>query len=446
TTTGSSWTVTGLSFSVGDFVLAKATGSGETESDFSNEIEILSQTTDAALSITNPASPNEIRAGDASISGKGTAGYTVYLYLDGFIVDETTYFAVVDGSGDWTISGLDKATAGYDVLYAEAVVTVTSKSGSLCESAPSSGETVLCQLPDDSMTFSATSATTICAGETIDFSVSTTENLVVYNLIDQASNEVGPAALGDGNSLSLTTFAIDASVTSISLVASRIGITCEQTVGTIGVSPEQINLASTITQQPANCVSPDGIITLSGLNNSQTYTLNYKVDGVAAAETTPTSNGSGEIAIGSLEPGEYSEITITGTAITLTCGNVIDGPVVLTNAASPVISQGTTTDPTTCGAVDGSIVINSSLTGAVLYEINYLDDGVPASQSKIADLSGVILLDGLDAGSYTNISVTNPSECKSNSISSVVLSDPDPAITITGSANPSTCGGNGTIN
>ncbi|MEP0986833.1 hypothetical protein, partial [Ekhidna sp.] len=446
-TTGASWTVSGLSLSVGEFVVAKATGSGETESDFSNEIEILSQTTDVALSITNPASPNEIRAGDASISGKGTPGNTVFLYLDGFIVDETTYFAVVDGLGDWTISGLDAASAGYDVLYAEAVATVTSKSGALCESDPSAGETVLCELPDNSMTFSATSATTICAGETIDFSVSTTENLVVYELIDQLGNGVGPAALGDGNSLSLTTYAIDETVTSISLVASRIGVTCEQTVGTITVSPEQINLTHVITQQPNNCLSPDGVITLSGLNNNQTYTLDYKVDGVAATTTTPTSNGSGEIAISGLGPGEYSDITITGTAITLTCGNVIDGPVVLTNVASPVLTLGAVTIPGTCGATTGSIALTSSLTGSIItYTINYLDDGVPKTATENADLSGNILLSGLDAGVYANINIVPPSGCKSNSVGPVTIADPDPTILISGSSNPLACGGNGSIN
>ncbi|MEP4831561.1 MAG: Ig-like domain-containing protein, partial [Cyclobacteriaceae bacterium] len=447
-TAGSSWTVSGLSLAVGQFVVAKATGDGETESTFSNEIEILSQTTDGALSITNPASPNEIRQGDASISGKGTPGNTVYLYLDSAIVDETLYFDVVDGAGDWEITGLDAATAGYDVLYAEALVNVTSKSGSLCESVYSNGEVVLCQFPDTSMTFAATSATTICAGETIDFSVSTTEDLVVYELVDQADNGVGPASLGDGNALTLTTYAIDASVSSISLVASRIGVDCKVTVGTITVSPEQINLTSAITQQPNNCLAPDGIITLSGLNASQTYTLDYKVDGITATTTTPTADGSGDIAIESLGPGEYTDITITGTAITLTCENVIAGPVVLTNVASPVLTLGAVTIPTTCGATTGSMALTSSLTGSILtYDINYLKDGVASTQQETGDLSGNITVSGLGAGLYTNISITpTTTGCKSNSIGPVTISDPDPTIAVSGSANPTVCGGNGTIN
>jgi hypothetical protein len=449
-TTGSSWTLSSITINEGDYVVATATGSGETVSAYSTEIQIQSQTVDASLAITNPATPNEIRRGDASISGTSSLadGATIYLYLDGDIVDG---FTGTVSSNAWTITDLNAASVtGYDVLYAGATVTVTSQSGSLCESAHSAGEVVLCQLPDNTMTFAATSATTICAGETIDFSVSTTENLIIYELQDQNENGVGPASLGDGTALSLTTYAIDASVTSISLIASRIGAgTCKVTVGTIAVSPEEINLTHVITQQPSNCPSPDGIITLSGLSNGQTYTLDYKVDGIAAATTTPTANGSGEIAIGGLGPGEYSDISITGTAITLTCGNVIAGPVVLTNAASPVLTLGSVTMPATCGASTGNMVLTSSITGSVVtYDINYLDDGVFTTKTADSDIfTGEILLTGLDAGLYTNITITPTiTECKSNSIGPVTISDPNPTIAVSGSANPSTCGGTGTIN
>ena len=449
-TTGSSWTLSSITINEGDYVVATATGSGETVSAYSTEIQIQSQTVDASLAITNPATPNEIRRGDASISGTSSLadGATIYLYLDGDIVDG---FTGTVSSNAWTITDLNAASVtGYDVLYAGATVTVTSQSGSLCESAHSAGEVVLCQLPDNTMTFAATSATTICAGETIDFSVSTTENLIIYELQDQNENGVGPASLGDGTALSLTTYAIDASVTSISLIASRIGAgTCKETVGTIAVSPEEINLTHVITQQPSNCPSPDGIITLSGLSNGQTYTLDYKVDGIAAATTTPTANGSGEIAISGLGPGEYSDISITGTAITLTCGNVIAGPVVLTNAASPVLTLGSVTMPATCGASTGNMVLTSSITGSVVtYDINYLDDGVFTTKTADSDIfTGEILLTGLDAGLYTNITITPTiTECKSNSIGPVTISDPNPTIAVSGSANPSTCGGTGTIN
>ncbi|MFT6939806.1 MAG: hypothetical protein ACJASN_001292, partial [Cyclobacteriaceae bacterium] len=444
-TTGANWTITVPSVAVGQYVVATAGKAGAITSVNSNEIQVLSQTSSAGLSITNPATPNEIRRGTASISGTGTPGDVIRLYIDGFIIDGFT--ATVNASNDWTISGLDAASAGYDVLYAEGVIGVTAKSGVLCESAIVTGGTILCQLPSNAITFSATSATTICAGETVSLSLSTTENLVIYSLKDQSGtgNGVGPSFIGNGSAKTITTYGIETTVTSITLVAQRIGITCEQTIGTIAVAPEQINLTSTLTQ-PNDCASPDGSITLSGLKASSGYTLNYKIDGIAVAQTTPTSNASGEILISGLSPGQYTDITVTGTAITLVCGNVIAGPLVLVNPSAPSIVLGTTTNPTTCSGTQGSIVL-TGLIASTNYKINYVKDGLAVSIPVLAsDGSGAVTIASLGAGVYSNINVTDAAGCKSNSVGPVTLSNPVVGIALAGSSNPATCGGAGSIN
>ena len=196
-----SWTAN-VSIPEGNFIVATVTNTGDLESTASNEVEVFSQTNDDQLDITS----GPVTEGDASISGTGTDGNTVYLYLDGYVVDG--FEAVVSG-GTWTISGLDAASAGYDVLYAGAVTGVTAKNGALCESEILGGPTVQCN-PPIAQTYSAITPTTICEGETITVRLDATEDLVVYELIDENDNAIGPAVLGNssGTSANLTSFAL----------------------------------------------------------------------------------------------------------------------------------------------------------------------------------------------------------------------------------------------
>ncbi len=433
------WTITGLSLSAGTFMAATATNTGELESELSNELEILSQTGDGSLAITTPS----INEGDASISGTGTIGNTIFLYIDGFIIDG--FSTTADGSGNWTISGLDEASAGYDVLFAGGTVGVTSKSGSLCESDIVTGPTIACKLPI-SQSFSATTATTVCTGETITFDIDATENLIVYQLVDQSNNTLGTAMLGDGSALTLIADGLTSSVTTISVKASKIGITCENTFGSVAVTVEAISTSHT-SSNPTDCLSPDGSITLSGLNNTQSYDVNYWVDGILV-NTTLSSDGSGDLVIPNLGPGDYTDISVSGLATTLVCAsNTIAGPISLVNASSPTLTLGAGTDPTTCGGTEGSISLTSSIASVVSYDVDYLDNGVSQSTTISSDVSGNIVIPSLDAGTYSNISITNTSNgCKSNTVGPVTLNDPDPTISLGGTSNPITCGGNGTIN
>ncbi len=437
-TSDGSWTISGLSIPIDTFMAATVTGIGELESPLSNELQILEQTTDGSLTIIT----SSLTEGDASITGTGTIGNTIALHIDGIKI--TGFNDIVDGAGDWTISGLDEASAGYDVLYTGGVVSVSSKNGSLCESVLAIGPTVGCTNPVN-QPFSAISATTICEGESISFDVDATEGGIAYQLIDQSGNQIGPSVLGDGNSLSLVAENVDPTVTGISLKAVKIGTVCATISSTISVSVESI-IISHVSQNPVSCMTPDGTITLSGLNNNQGYDVDYKLDGISVNDML-TSNGSGEIVIPNLGPGEYTEISVTGLATTITCtSNVIAGPVVLTNPSAATLTLGTAIDPTTCGGSDGSIALMSSIALNLTYTVNYLQDGTPQSVVLPSDASGNILLSGLGAGTYSNISITNVAdECKSNNVGPVTLSEPIPTIAVSGSSNPVSCGGNGTI-
>ncbi|SMD33677.1 hypothetical protein SAMN04488029_1607, partial [Reichenbachiella faecimaris] len=443
------WTVSTSNIPATSYITATAQASGDLISDFATEVFVNTKTPDPTNKLTLDS---PIAEGDDEVSGttlvSGTDNLVIQLYIDDVEIEGAIYNVPpsLNSLDPWTITGL---STPFNKLFAggSATTTVTNESGGLCESNHSNAVLIDCQAPDVAMEFVATSATTICAGETIDFSVSYTENLIVYELQDQDDNGIGPASLGDGNTLALTSYAIDASVTSIKLVASRIGTVCQEIVGTINVSPEEINLTHVITTQPTNCPSPDGVITLSGLTASENYTLDYSLDGEAVPSAIITANGSGDYAMTGLAPGDYSNITISGTAVTLICDNVIVGPVSLVNAGAATLAVGVEMEPSTCGGSDGSITFTST-EFSTNYTLNYVLDGVPGSAAVSSDGTGAIAgFTGLSAGVYSSISITNTGTlCKSNSIGPFTLAVPNPTIAITGSASPSSCGGNGTIN
>ncbi|MES2557366.1 MAG: PKD domain-containing protein [Bacteroidota bacterium] len=110
---------------------------------------------------------------------------------------------------------------------------------------------------------------------------------------------------------------------------------------------------------------------------------------------------------------------------------------VVTVNTTPVISVGTVTNPTTCGASTGEIQLNGSGTGTVNW-----------SGSASGSMSSVTLpatVTGLGAGSYT-IGFTSSAGCVSNSLSQV-LTDPTPpaAPTISAGGPITFCAGDNVV-
>ena len=96
----------------------------------------------------------------------------------------------------------------------------------------------------------------------------------------------------------------------------------------------------------------------------------------------------------------------------------------LINPAARTISIVATTNPTTCGGTDGSIVISSSnMRIDSNYVISYKFNGVPQTQIHAPSVAGQITLNGLSAGSYTNITVIY-SLCPYNVVGPITLVDP----------------------
>uniref|UniRef100_UPI0030DD92BB beta strand repeat-containing protein n=1 Tax=uncultured Imperialibacter sp. TaxID=1672639 RepID=UPI0030DD92BB len=543
-----SWTVSGLNLGITTRISATAQTTGELESDFSGGVIVNTKTPDPLNALEITSNPVE---GDASISGTATVSandVVIQLYIDGVAIEgaNATIAGDLANAGiqvaTWTITGLNTP---FDKLYAEGSATVTAEAQAVgtCESNPSAAKIIACA-PPASQTFSATTATLICEGETIDFQIDGSENLIVYELIDQAGTGVGPAKLGNGSPLTITTFGLSASTTSISVKANKVGITCETTftpavaveakplavvsltsgslqicqgetsvdlrysvtsngpaidysivfdaaaqsaglsniansttvaspiaiavpagiaggtyngsftvrnsnslVCTSVAKPFTINvivssISSALPTSPTTCGGVDGSITISGLQASANYSaLDYKFDGVTVNHGAFVANGSGEYQITGLNAGSYTDMTVTISGCT---SNALSGPIAVSDPGGAAIVEGTHVQPTNCDTPNGEIVLTGVTSGS--YSVDFSLDGTPQATQTISATGSGIAIVNLNEGAYTNISITDVSSCRSNTIGGPIqlTNSSDPTITL--GVNPSVVTGSTSAN
>lgn len=187
---------------------------------------------------------------------------------------------------------------------------------------------------------------------------------------------------------------------------------------------------------PSVCNGANGSITVNGLLFNTTYSINYKKNAILQGPFTFTSNAAGGLVITGLTAGTYTSISVKAPT-----GCVSDTllPKVLTDPLPPSIALNAFSNPTTCLGSQGTITI-SGLVSTISYTVNYSKNSISQPAVVIAaNASGYVILSGLSAGVYSNISVTINS-CISNVIGPVTLSDPAPP-TVTTSSNSPLCQG-----
>jgi hypothetical protein len=195
-------------------------------------------------------------------------------------------------------------------------------------------------------------------------------------------------------------------------------------------SPTPATITLGTTQNPSNCGSNDGFITINGLTSGSQYILNYTQNGVAQTPFTFTASGT-SYNLSGLTSGSY-DITVT---INGCISNNLSSS--LSDPTTATISLGSKVNPTFCSGNDGKITV-SGLAPSTNYTLNYTKDEIPQTPIVFTSTGTSYILLGLVAGNYTNIRVTNAG-CVSNSISTT-LSDPSAAIiTVTSTTNTSAC-------
>ncbi|MCR9290797.1 MAG: HYR domain-containing protein, partial [Bacteroidetes bacterium] len=189
---------------------------------------------------------------------------------------------------------------------------------------------------------------------------------------------------------------------------------------------------------PTSCNGSDGLFTLSGLSINASFTITYNDDGVLVGPLTLNSNSNGEIVITGLNAGNYTNIILTNAA---NCsGNVVG--VVLSDPSNLIISIPSFSNPSFCGAMDGSITIDGLFTGNN-HTVDYILNGNNISiNSLFANPNGEITIPDLSEGNYTNIIVTdNFFNCTGGPLNQVLTDPTGPSYTIESSNDPTTCGG-----
>ncbi|TRO67540.1 MopE-related protein, partial [Christiangramia sabulilitoris] len=439
------WALNGLNLNSGTFIRATAIAAGESESNYSNEIQILDQTSDAALAITS----DPVTEGDASISGTGTSGNTVYLYLDGNIVDG--FSATVAGDGTWTISGLDAASAGYDVLYAGAETGVTSKEGSLCESVEVTGPIVQC-IPPAAQGFAAISPVDICDNETISFEINPTEEFIVYELIDQAGNPIGPAKIGNssGAPVTLTTYPLSASanIISVKVKTQKVGIECDDEFGpAINISVNavpQISMSNAALEVCKGETNVDLTYVIDANGPALDYSIDFDNDANLAGLTDVLNdtNVASPVAVNipsDISGGIYNGVfTIRNSGSTACTSNQISFTI---EVIAPEITSASSTDPSSCVSTNGIITLQGLLPSENYSALTYTDNGVTVNNGVFTtNASGEYQITGLDAGTYEDF-VVEYNSCASPAFNGpVVLADPGAAtIAYAGQTDPTNC-------
>ncbi|MCF6130284.1 fibronectin type III domain-containing protein [Flavobacterium sp. AS60] len=171
---------------------------------------------------------------------------------------------------------------------------------------------------------------------------------------------------------------------------------------------------------PTICNGNDGSITIDNLAPDTTYTMTYTHNSAVVGPLTITSNSAGQYLLSGLTVGVYANFNYAVNSCTFASTDVITLTV---ESIVPI----TSTDPLNCNGNNGTITI-SNLVPNQSYAVTYTDDTVVVGPiTIIADTSGQIVLTGLNAGTYTNFSLTT-TYCTATSTQVVTLVNPAPPV------------------
>ena len=205
------------------------------------------------------------------------------------------------------------------------------------------------------------------------------------------------------------------------ITVTFISCTSVEDIDVVLIDPQPGIISIISTSNPSMCNGTDGFITLSTANLPDgTFTINYE-DATATSQTNTMVVVANVGIISGLSEGTYNNITVTY----LSCTSVEDIDVILSDPIPSIIAIISTTNPSTCNGVDGSIVLSTFNLPDATYIIDYEDATATAQTEIMVVVVNVGAITGLSEGTYNNISVTNVG-CTSVEDIDVVLTDPLP--------------------
>lgn len=139
---------------------------------------------------------------------------------------------------------------------------------------------------------------------------------------------------------------------------------------------------------PVSCNGTEGFITIGGVTPGATYAVSYTDDGTPVGPVNMTANGSGQIIIGNLNAGLYSDfkIDINGCATTFNKGLILSNPVIIPKFTKIVPFCAGSTAPnlpsTSLNGITGvwsPAVINNQTSGSYTFTPNGNQCGIPVT-------------------------------------------------------------------
>ncbi|WP_343762902.1 HYR domain-containing protein [Gangjinia marincola] len=193
----------------------------------------------------------------------------------------------------------------------------------------------------------------------------------------------------------------------------------------------EVGIGPTIVTQPSNvviCLGDTGTISVGASGSNLNYQWQESTDG--GATFTDLSNGgfyngvtTAILSLSNVDlsiTGNQYQVIVSNTAFT--CGDITSTAVLLTIPDVEGVFTGT--NPVTCGGTEGFITI-ADLLPLETYQLSYLDDGVPTGPlNAITDGSGIYVIQNLDAGVYSDITLSLTG-CSSVP-QTITLTDPAP--------------------
>ncbi|MES2778316.1 MAG: hypothetical protein V4651_00320, partial [Bacteroidota bacterium] len=353
------WTVTGLSLTAGTIVVAKVTaGSCISGGTASNPLTITTQTslTPYTIAITTPTE------GQSSVSGTlsgGTYSTVLKVYIDQTLLGQTT----VSGAGAWTVSGLLSTD-----LYTSGKINITLTTGANCESALSTDSAIVRCLNPSSPTYTGGSIS-YCIGGSESVTITGTQALTVYQFVDSLGTIVGPSAMGNGGSVTLSSNALFTDVKPVYVKAYKLlNSTCAVTAATpIYFEATKPTPTITLTSTALTVVQSALVSTVnlpfsakSSSPSADNYTIAYSIaaksKGFSDVTSTALAAAPGNIVLSvpaNTTVGTYSAtLTVTSTTplscsrsydFTLTVYSPSSVPVISVQPSNATICSGTTT-------------------------------------------------------------------------------------------------------
>ncbi len=385
------------------------------------------------ISSTSSTNPTSCAGVDGTISLDGLTAasvYTVNYSLNGSA--QTPLTLTSDAGGTVVLTGL--AAGSYS--------NFTVINSAACTSSVYTGPVVLTDPAAPNIGSNTSSGPTTCAGAdgtitlkgltaSSTYSVNYSLNGTPQTSLSLSANAGGEIVLVNLSSGSFSNFTVvNSAACTSSVYAGPVLLT----------DPPAPAFSFSYASNPSGCGATNGTLSLTGLVANSVYTINYSLNGIPQLPWVTTAEVNGRIVVGGLSAGSYSNLSVTSAAGC--ASSVYAGPIVLNNPAPPAISSASTTIPTTCGGSDGTISLNG-LTPSTSHLVNYSLNGTPQSSTIISDAGGVVTISGLNAGSYSNFTVTSSAACTSSVYAGpVVVTDPAPPVISSASTNdPTTCGG-----